>query len=130
MCVTGICLAALLLGAFQFARWRARPIVAEKRVTSTAHLLCRGIQDYRQRTGQLPTSLDQITNSPEVDAGWLRKVTNILSVSYQPHSTDGGIPRLIVTDGRTCVTVAGPGFRYDRQSIWSVINLARTRRSK
>ncbi len=83
-----VCLASLLLGDFPFARWRARQIVAEKRVTSTAHLLCKGMEDYRLRMGRLTVGLDQITNTPEIDARWLQTVPSILSVSYKCVPTD------------------------------------------
>jgi len=92
--------------AYEGACWRNG-----RRVTAVTRLLYKGIQDYRQRTGQLPPRLDLLAEGKVVDAGWLRNVTNTYSVSYDPGSSpEKRMPRLSVSAPLAGCMIQGPGL--------------------
>jgi hypothetical protein len=92
--------------------WFARQVADQRRTDSVMRLLCSEIQDYRQRTGQLPPSLDAIADGEK--AGWLRDLTNAVSITYDPGSAPDRMPRLTVSAGRTFMAVQGSGLEYPR----------------
>jgi|ERR1019366_2465422 hypothetical protein len=99
-----------LLAISLFALWQARQFADQRRAHSVVHSLCREIQDYRQRTGQLPPNLDTIADRKRAD--WLKNLTNAVSITYDPGAQDR-MPRLAVSVGRTSIAVQGPSLECD-----------------
>jgi hypothetical protein len=68
-------------------------------------LLYTGIHAYRQGSGHLPSSLNQISDG----SGWLRNATNGVLITYDPGSSaESRMPRLSVSLGHTSIAVQGP----------------------
>jgi hypothetical protein len=100
-------LAVGLLAVSLFVFLAAWQLVDEWRTDSTMRMLCREIQDYRQRTGQLPPNLDSIADGKA--AGWLSDLTNSISITYDPGAPDR-MPRLAVSARLSSRAVQGPGL--------------------
>src|SRR5262245_52652441 len=98
-----------LLAVSLFALWQARQFADQRRADSITRSLCREIDFYRQRTGQLPPNLDTIADGKTAD--WLKALTNAASITYDPGSAqEDRMPRLEVSVGRTSISVQGPSL--------------------
>jgi hypothetical protein len=104
-------LAVSLLAGLLLTSLIAREAADRERADAVMRMLCREIHDYRQRTGQLPPSLDAIADSKT--AGGLRDLTNRASITYDPGSALlDRMPRMTVSAGRTFIAVQGSRFEY------------------
>ena len=104
-----------LLAVSLFALWQARQFADQRRADSVMRSLCREIQDYRQRTGQLPPDFDTMADSKRAD--WLKDLTNAVSITYDPGSNaQDRMPRLAVSVGRTSIAVQGPSLEWPLRS--------------
>lgn len=96
-----------ILGLILLGTWQAREAADRKRATAVIRLLYTGIHAYRQGTGHLPSSLEQISDR----TGWLRNATNGIAVTYDPGSSAANsMPRLSVSAGHASIAIQGPGL--------------------
>ena len=100
---------ASLLAVSLFALWQARLSADHRRAASVMHSLCREIQGYRQRTGQMPPTLDTIADGKKAD--WLKNLTNGVSINYVPGSGDR-LPHIDVSVGYASIYVNGSTLDY------------------
>jgi len=103
-----------ILALVLFGTWLAREAADRKRATVVMRLLYTGIHAYRQGSGHLPSSVDQISDG----TGWLRNATNGVSITYDPGSSaESRMPRLSVSVGHTMIAVQGPGLNCSPLSV-------------
>jgi hypothetical protein len=102
---------AVLSAVILLVCWKARLVADTRHTNEVMRSLCKELQAYRQRTGQLPPNLGVLAGSQGLGAGWLSSLTNNVAVTYDPGSSNS-MPFLSVNFGHAWHTVQGADFDY------------------
>ncbi len=85
---------------------RARRVSDIHRITANAQLLSKALREYQQRTGVLPSHLeDLVADNGDVIPGYLSELTNLFAVAYAP-GVSTSAPILSLADNNCSVTVS------------------------